>query len=60
MQPSSEGFPGGLTNLNEAVAVPLIYTRTDIRLKMEAILKATISSLLQGDEVELRNSFNPK
>lgn len=42
-QPSSEGFPGGLTNLNEAVAVPLIYTRTDSRLKMEAILKPTIN-----------------
>lgn len=43
LQASWKRFPGGLPNLNEAIAVPLIYTRTNTRLKMEASFRITIN-----------------
>lgn len=43
LQASSKRFPGGSPSLNEAIAVPLIYTRTDTRLKMEASFRITIN-----------------
>lgn len=44
-QASSKRFPGGLPNLNETIAVALIVTRTDTRLKMEASFRITINKL---------------
>lgn len=41
LQASSKCLPERRPNLNEAIAVPLIYARTDTRLKMEASFRIT-------------------